>query len=122
MRDTFGTVMSSPLTTGLPMRLLLKMPAKLSSTAMWVPGGMLGARTTLTARPGSILSTLTFSPMETPAEVLVRPSILMIPEPASSGSLRNILATAVFLPVILTMLPMVSSSDEYASGSRRALP
>ena len=122
MRDTLGTVMSRPGHTARPIRLFLKTSMNLSSIDMRLPGGMLGDSVTLRALGGSILLTTTLSPMDTPALVLVSPSILTIPLSESSGSLLKTFATTVFFPLISIMLPIVSPSSAYATGSRRALP
>ena len=120
--ETFWTMMSMPDMTGRLMRLFLKISMSPLSTVMREPSGILGSRVTLSAFWGSILRTLTFSPMVVSALVLVRPSMRMRLVPSSSLSLLNTLATAVFLPVISMMSPIERPSLAYASGSRRARP
>ena len=122
MRAMFGTMMSVPATRGLAMSPLRKMSSIPFSNLMVFPSGMLGARTTCSAIRGSHLRTVTFSSTLTPALVLVRPSMKIIPLPSSSGSHLNTLATTFLFPTISMVSPMSSPSALRDSVSILARP
>lgn len=92
------------------------------SNLIFFPSGMLGARTTCSAMRGSHLRTVTFSSTLTPALVLVRPSMKIMPLPSSSGSHLKTLATTDLLPAISMVSPMSSPSCLRDSVSMRARP
>ena len=118
----FGTMMSVLETRGLPMSPFRNTSSIPFSKRMLLPSGMLGARTTLSASAGVHFLTVTFSSTLTPAFVLVRPSMQIIPLPSSSLEHLKTLATTDLFPTISIVSPRSNPSVLRDSVSILARP
>ena len=122
IRAMFGTMMSVPETRGLAIRPFRNTSSIPFSNLILLPSGMFGARTTSSANCGSHFLTVTFSSTLTPALVLVRPSMKIIPRPSSAASHLNTLATTFLFPTISMASPISSPRALRESVSILARP
>ena len=122
MSAMLGTMMSVSAIRGLPIRPFRNTSSIPSSNWILLFSGMLGANTTLSARTGRHLRTVTFSSTLTPALVLVSPSMQIIPFPSSSGEHLKTFATTVLLPIISMVSPSSSPRERLETVSILARP